>query len=288
MNVVAVPLPRRLASLVRIEHTVFALPFAYVGAFLSVDAWPGLANMVWITVAMVGARTLAMSLNRLVDAELDARNPRTATRELPSGALTRAQVLALCLLALGVFLLAVFQLDPIVRWLWPIPVAMFVVYPYLKRITWLCHLWLGACLGLAPLGAWLAMTGTAPWEAWAIGAAVTLWVAGFDLFYSLFDLEHDRAEGLHSWAVRFGEQGVFSGARAFHVGSVVLLSAAGVGLDVSFVYWLGVLATAALLVYEHAIVRPGDLRRLDAAFFTLNGLISVVFFVFVALDVLVA
>ena len=288
MNVVAVPLPRRLASLVRIEHTVFALPFAYVGAFLSVDAWPGLANMVWITVAMVGARTLAMSLNRLVDAELDARNPRTATRELPSGALTRAQVLALCLLALGVFLLAVFQLDPIVRWLWPIPVAMFVVYPYLKRITWLCHLWLGACLGLAPLGAWLAMTGTAPWEAWAIGAAVTLWVAGFDLFYSLFDLEHDRAEGLHSWAVRFGEQGVFSGARAFHVGSVVLLSAAGVGLDVSFVYWLGVLATAALLVYEHAIVRPGDLRPLDAAFFTLNGLISVVFLVFVALDVLVA
>ena len=288
MNVAAVPLPRRLASLVRIEHTVFALPFAYVGAFLSVDAWPGLANMVWITVAMVGARTLAMSLNRLVDAELDARNPRTATRELPSGALTRAQVLALCLLALGVFLLAVFQLDPIVRWLWPIPVAMFVVYPYLKRITWLCHLWLGACLGLAPLGAWLAMTGTAPWEAWAIGAAVMLWVAGFDLFYSLFDLEHDRAEGLHSWAVRFGEQGVFSGARAFHVGSVVLLSAAGVGLDVSFVYWLGVLATAALLVYEHAIVRPGDLRRLDAAFFPLKGLISVVFFVFVALDVLVA
>jgi 4-hydroxybenzoate polyprenyltransferase len=165
---------------------------------------------------------------------------------------------------------------------------MFVVYPYLKRITWLCHLWLGACLGLAPVGAWLAMTGTAPWEAWAIGAAVTLWVAGFDLFYSLFDLEHDRAEGLHSWAVRFGEQGVFRGARAFHVGTVLLLSLAAAGLVVSVFYWLGVLATAALLVYEHAIVRPGDLRRLDAAFFTLNGVISVVFFVFVALDVLVA
>ncbi len=286
-TVTTVPLPRRLASLVRIEHTVFALPFAFVGAFLAVDAWPGLANMVWITIAMVGARTLAMSLNRLVDAELDARNPRTATRELPSGALSRNQVLALCVASLAIFLVAVFQLDPVVRWLWPIPVALFVVYPYLKRITWLCHLWLGACLGLAPVGAWLAVTGTAPWEAWALAGAVLLWVAGFDLFYSLFDLEHDRAEGLHSWAVRFGERGVFVGARVFHAGAVALLAAAGLGLDVSAFYWLGVAATIALLVYEHSIVRPGDLRRLDAAFFTLNGVISVLFFAFVALDVLV-
>ncbi len=284
----AAPLPRRLASLVRIEHTVFALPFAYVGAFLAVDAWPGLANMLWITVAMVGARTLAMSLNRLVDAEIDARNPRTAMRELPSGALSRAQVLGLCLSALAVFLVAVSQLDPIVRWLWPIPVAMFVVYPYLKRVTWLCHVWLGACLGLAPIGAWLAMTGAAPWEAWAIGGAVLLWVAGFDLFYSLFDLEHDRSEGLHSWAVRFGERGVFTGARLFHAGTVILLAAAGVGLGVSFFYWAGVAATALLLAYEHSLVQPGNLRRLDAAFFTMNGVISVVFFAFVALDVLVA
>ncbi len=287
-GVASVPLPRRLASLVRIEHTVFALPFAYVGAFLSVDAWPGLANMVWITVAMVGARTLAMSLNRLVDAEIDARNPRTAARELPAGALSRVQVLGLCGLALVVFLIAVFQLDPIVRWLWPIPVALFVIYPYLKRVTWLCHIWLGACLGLAPVGAWLAVTGTAPWEAWAIGGAVLLWVAGFDLFYSLFDLDHDRAEGLHSWATHFGERGVFRGARLFHTGAVVLLAAAGLGLDVSLFYWLGVVATAGLLVYEHSLVRPGDLRRLDAAFFTMNGVISVVFFAFVALDVLVA
>jgi 4-hydroxybenzoate polyprenyltransferase len=287
-GVASVPLPRRLASLVRIEHTVFALPFAYVGAFLSVDAWPGLANMVWITVAMVGARTLAMSANRLVDAEIDARNPRTAQRELPVGALSRSQVVILCGLALGVFLFAVFQLDPIVRWLWPIPVALFVIYPYLKRITWLCHVWLGACLGLAPVGAWLAVTGTAPWEAWAIGAAVLLWVAGFDLFYSLFDLDHDRTERLHSWATRFGERGVFVGARVFHAATVLLLAAAGVGLDVSLFYWLGIVATAGLLVYEHSLVRPGDLRRLDAAFFTMNGVISVVFFAFVALDVLVA
>lgn len=287
MTTATVPLPRRLASLVRIEHTVFALPFAYVGAFLAVDAWPGLANVAWITVAMVGARTLAMALNRLVDSELDARNPRTASRELPSGTLTRGQVLSLCVAALAVFLLAVAQLDPIVRWLWPIPVAMFVVYPYLKRFTWLCHLWLGACLGLAPVGAWLAVTGTAPWEAWAIGAAVLLWVAGFDLFYSLFDLDHDRSEGLHSWATRFGERGVFRGARVLHAGSVALLALAGGGLDVSLFYWLGVIVVAALLVYEHSIVRPGDLRRLDAAFFTLNGVISAVFFAFVALDVLV-
>jgi 4-hydroxybenzoate polyprenyltransferase len=288
VTVATVPLPQRLASLVRIEHTVFALPFAYVGAFLAVDAWPGLADMFWVTVAMVGARTLAMSVNRLVDAELDARNPRTASRELPSGALSRGQVLALCAAALGVFLLAVSQLDPIVRWLWPIPVVMFVVYPYLKRVTWLCHLWLGACLGLAPVGAWLAVTGGAPWEAWAIAGAVALWVAGFDLFYSLFDLEHDRREGLHSWAVRFGERGVFSGARVFHLGTALLLATAGAGLDVGLFYWLGVGATAALLVYEHLLVSPGDLRRLDAAFFTLNGVISVVFFIFVALDVLVA
>jgi 4-hydroxybenzoate polyprenyltransferase len=246
-----------------------------------------MANVVWVTVAMVGARTLAMSVNRLVDAEIDARNPRTAARELPSGALSRAQVLALCAASLALFLIAVSQLDPIVRWLWPIPVAMFVAYPYLKRFTWLCHLWLGACLGLAPVGAWLGVTGSAPWEAWAIGAAVMLWVAGFDLFYSLFDLEHDRAEGLHSWAVRFGERGVFVAARTFHAGSVALLALAGVGLGVSVLYWLGIVATAALLVYEHSIVRPGDLRRLDAAFFTLNGIISVVFFAFVALDVLV-
>jgi 4-hydroxybenzoate polyprenyltransferase len=288
VSTAAVALPRRLASLVRIEHTVFALPFAYVGALLSVDGWPGLTTMLWVTVAMVGARTLAMSLNRLIDAELDARNPRTASRELPAGTLTRRQVLGLSVASLAVFLVAVSQLDPVVRWLWPVPVAMFVVYPYLKRFTWLCHLWLGACLGLAPVGAWLAVTGTAPWEAWALAVAVMLWVAGFDLFYSLFDADHDRAEGLQSWAVRFGEQGVFTAARVLHVGTVVLLAVAGLGLDVSAFYWLGVLATAALLAYEHSIVRPGDLRRLDAAFFTLNGVISVVFFAFVALDVLVA
>ena len=282
------PLPRRFASLVRIEHTVFALPFAYAGALLAVDGWPGWADMLWITVAMTGARTLAMAVNRLLDAELDAENPRTASRELPSGALSRVQVLALSAGALAVFLLAVFQLDPIVRWLWPIPVALFVVYPYLKRVTWLCHFWLGASLGLAPVGAWAAVTGEAPWEAWVLGTAVVLWVAGFDLFYSLLDLEHDRRAGLHSWAVRFGERGVFAGARIFHIGTVVLLALAGGGLERGPAYWLGILVVAALLVYEHLLVSPGDLRRLDAAFFTVNGLISIAFALFVALDVATA
>ncbi len=286
MSALATPLPVKLARLVRLEHTVFALPFAYVGALLAVDGWPGLGPMVWVTVAMVGARTLAMGLNRLVDAEIDGRNPRTARRELPAGTLTRVQVAALCALALAVYLVAVFQLEPIVRWLWPIPVVMFVVYPYLKRVTWLCHLWLGACLGLAPIGAWVAITGELPWEAWALGGAVCLWVAGFDLFYALFDREHDLAEGLHSWATRFGVRGVFWGARAMHAGSVGLLAAVGAGLGVGPWYWLGVAVVAALLLYEHVIVRPDDLSRLDAAFFTVNGLLSLTFCAFVALDTL--
>ena len=154
------------------------------------------------------------------------------SRELPSGALNRGQVAALCIAALALFLAAVFQLDPVVRWLWPIPVALFLVYPYLKRVTWLCHVWLGASLGLAPVGAWLAVTGSAPWEAWALAGAVCLWVAGFDMFYALFDLEHDQREGLRSWATRFGVGGVFGGARLFHLATVALLAAVGAGLGV--------------------------------------------------------
>jgi 4-hydroxybenzoate polyprenyltransferase len=279
--------PRRFASLVKIEHTVFALPFAYVGAFLAVDAVPSAHDLVWITIAMVGARSLAMALNRLIDAEIDARNPRTAGRDLPAGRLTRAQVLLFCLASLAVFLVAVWQLDPICRWLWPIPVAGFVVYPYLKRVTWLAHLWLGAVDGLAPMGAWIAIRGDLPWQAWALGGAVACWVAGFDLFYSLFDVEIDRAQGLHSWATRWGERGVFRGARVLHLLTVWLLAAAGAGLDAGLLYWIGIAVVAGLLSYEHSLVRPGDTRRLDAAFFTMNGVISVTFFGFVLADVLV-
>jgi 4-hydroxybenzoate polyprenyltransferase len=278
------PLPARFARLVKIEHTVFALPFAYVGAFLAVDGTPSGHDLLWITLAMVGARSLAMALNRLIDARIDARNPRTAGREIPSGQLSAVQVVVFCLASLALFLAAVWELNHIVRWLWPIPVVGFVVYPYLKRFTWLCHFWLGAVDGLAPVGAWVAITGRLPWQAWMLGLAVALWVGGFDLFYALFDEEVDRREGLHSIVTRFGVSGAFLGARLAHAATVVCLVAAGLGLSVGALYWVGVAAVALLLGYEHSLVRPGDLRRLDTAFFTMNGVISVAFAVFVILD----
>jgi len=279
--------PRLFASLVKVEHTVFALPFAYVGGFLASDGVPGAADLLWVTVAMVGARSLAMALNRLIDAGIDARNPRTAGRELPRGALLSRQVTLFCLGSLGIFLVAVYQLDPLVRWLWPVPVLGFVVYPYLKRATWLCHFWLGAVDGLAPVGAWAAITGELPWEAWALGGAVAFWVAGFDLLYALFDLEIDRAQGLHSLPVRFGIGATFWSSRACHLAAVVLLVVPGLGLPVGALYWLGAAAVAILLAYEHALVGPRDWRRLDTAFFTMNGVISLALFAFVLADVLV-
>jgi 4-hydroxybenzoate polyprenyltransferase len=278
--------PRLFASLVKVEHTVFALPFAYIGAFLAVDGVPRAHDLFWITVAMVGARSLAMALNRLIDAGIDARNPRTAGRELPRGVLRPWQVLLFSLASLALFLVAVYQLAPIVRWLWPIPVAAFVIYPYLKRWSWVSHFWLGAVDGLAPLGAWAAITNELPWEAWALGGAVAFWVAGFDLFYALFDLDIDRAQGLHSLAARFGVGAAFAGARLCHAATVACLVAAGLGLPVGALYWIGVAAVAGLLLYEHSLVSPRDRRRLDMAFFTMNGVISVTFFAFVLGDVL--
>ena len=278
-------MPGRFARLVKIEHTVFALPFAYVGAFLAAGKTPSAHDLLWITLAMVGARSLAMALNRLIDAGIDARNPRTAGRELPSGQLSVVQVLLFCAASLALFLVAVWQLAPLTHRLWPIPVAGFVVYPYLKRFTWLCHLWLGAVDGLAPVGAWVAITNRLSWQSWVLGAAVALWVAGFDCFYALFDLEIDRAQGLSSIATRFGVRGAFAGARVAHLATIGCLVAAGLGLSVGALYWAGVAVVASLLAYEHALVRPNDLRRLDAAFFTMNGVISVAFAVFVVLDV---
>jgi 4-hydroxybenzoate polyprenyltransferase len=286
MSETALHYPRLFLSLVKFEHTIFALPFAYIGAFLAVSGVPGAADLLWITVAMVGARSLAMALNRLIDAGIDARNPRTAGRELPRGALQPWQVVLFSLGSLAVFLVAVYQLEPIVRWLWPIPVLAFVAYPYLKRVTWLSHAWLGVVDGLAPVGAWAAITNELPWEAWLLGAAVAVWVAGFDILYALFDVDFDRAHGLHSLPARFGPRAAFAAARACHAATVGFLVLAGLGLDVGVLYWLGVAAVGALLAYEHSLVSPADTRRLDTAFFTLNGVISVTFFAFVLADVL--
>ena len=236
---------------------------------------------------MVGARSLAMALNRLIDAGIDAANPRTAGRELPSGALTIGAVVAFCVASLAVFLIAVWQLDPLVHELWPIPVAAFVIYPYLKRFTWLCHLWLGAVDGLAPVGAWAAIRGDLPWQAWALGGAVAAWVAGFDLFYSLFDVEIDREQGLHSWATRSASGG-FVGRmpRRAASGTVGLPRSGGARAAGRLVVLGRRRRCRALLAYEHSLIRPGDLRRLDAAFFTMNGVISIAFFAFVLADVL--
>jgi 4-hydroxybenzoate polyprenyltransferase len=280
------PITARFARLVKVEHTIFALPFAYVGAFLAVDGSPSAHDLLWITLAMVGARSLAMALNRLIDAGIDARNPRTAGRELPSGQLSVAQVAVFCAASLALFVVAVWQLAPLTHVLWPIPVAGFVIYPYLKRVTWLCHLWLGVVDGLAPVGAWVAITNHLPWQAWVLGAAVAFWVAGFDFFYALFDVDVDRSERLHSVATRFGVRGAFFGARLAHAATVACLVIAGAGLRVGVLYWIGVAVVGSLLVYEHALVRPGDLRRLDAAFFTMNGVISVAFAAFVIGDAL--
>ena len=273
-------------SLVKLEHTIFALPFAYVGAFLAVEAVPSAHDLVWVTIAMIGARSLAMALNRLIDAGVDARNPRTASRELPSGLLSVWHVAIFAALSLGLFLAAVYQLAPLVRWLWPIPVVAFVVYPYLKRVTWLCHAWLGATIGLAPVAAWVAVTNELPWQAWVLAATVALWIFGFDVLYALFDIEVDRAQGLHSLPARFGERVAFRVSRLAHVGSMAGLVVAGLGLEVGALYWAGVGVVGLLLAQEHALVGPGDLRRLNAAFFTMNGAIALLFFAFVLADVL--
>jgi 4-hydroxybenzoate polyprenyltransferase len=281
---------RRLVALVKLEHTLFALPFAYAGALLayrSADTFPGWEELLWITLAMVGARSLAMGINRIVDREIDARNPRTAGRELPSGRLELWQVVAFCVAALALLVLATLRLAPIVRYLWPIPVAAFVIYPYLKRATWLCHLWLGATIGLAPLAAWLAVGKSLALAPFALWVGVACWVAGFDLLYGLFDLQVDREQGLHSFAVRFGVSATFWAARTLHLVTVAALAGAGIAGEAGLFWGIGGAAVAALLLYEHLIVSPSDLRRLNAAFFTVNGVIAIVFLAFALTDALI-
>ena len=277
---------RRFVSLVKFEHTLFALPFAYSGAILAEVAVPSASRMAWITVAMVGARSLAMSLNRLIDAEIDARNPRTARRELPAGQLAPGPVWGFAAASLAVFLVAVWQLPPITHWLCPIPVAAFVIYPYTKRFTWLCHFILGAAIGISPVGAWFAVTGRFDADPFILGAAVALWIGGFDVLYATADIAIDRAQGLYSIPARFGIPAALATTRAAHLVSVALLVWLGVVLSLGAPYFLGMAVVAALLAFENAIVHADDLSRLQTAFFTLNGLISVVYLAAILADVL--
>jgi 4-hydroxybenzoate polyprenyltransferase len=278
---------RRFASLVKIEHSVFALPYAYSAAILAAAGVPSFATLFWITVAMVGARSLAMALNRLIDAEIDARNPRTARREIPAGLLNRTQVWGFAGLSLVVFLIAVWQLPSLTHILWPIPVAGFVIYPYLKRFTWTCHFFLGAVDGLAALGGWIAVTNHLGLDPFLLAGAVALWIAGFDIIYATMDLEIDRTQGLNSVPLRFGIGTALTITRACHLISVLLLIWLGLSLGLGPLYYLGVAVIAGLLTYENSIVSEDDLSRVDMAFLTMNGVIAMVFLVGVLLDALV-
>jgi 4-hydroxybenzoate polyprenyltransferase len=272
---------------VRFEHSIFALPFAYSAAFLAEMAVPGFWRMFWITVAMVAARSLAMALNRLVDQEIDARNPRTEGRELPSGALRRGQVWAFALVSLGVLIGATFGLPVITRYLWPVVVAPFVIYPYTKRWTWLCHLVLGLAIGLGPVGAWVAVTGSVAWEPLLLGAGVGLWIAGFDVIYAFMDVSIDREQRMHSIPADLGKKAGLWSTRVFHGLAVVLLALTGFVQGTNFVYYLGVGVCALLLAYENWLMRKADLEKVGVAFMTMNGIISVVFLFFTTLSLFV-
>jgi len=273
-------------EMIKFEHSVFALPFAYFGAFLSEKKVPNLVTMIWITVAMVGARSFAMALNRIIDIEIDRRNPRTADRALPKGILSVRKTILFSVISLGAFLLAVYNLSPICRYLWPIVIIPFVVYPYTKRFTWLSHFVLGLCLGLAPVGAWIAITNSISTDPFLIGAAVLFWVAGFDILYAIQDVDFDLRHKLYSIPARFGIKASLVITRLLHLISIALLVWLGSRLNLGLFYFIGVLVTAFLLAYENSLIRPDDLSRLNVAFFTVNGIISVIMFFFVAIDII--
>ena len=274
---------RVLLEMIKWEHTVFALPFAYAG-MLAAPVPFSLSNLFWITVAMVGARTAAMTLNRIIDAGIDARNPRTADRAIPKGLIGVREAWVFTLVAVGLLVLATFFLAPITRFLWPLVVLGFVVYPYTKRFTWLCHLALGVANGLAPGAAWVAVTNDVSWTPALIWAGAALWVAGFDVIYALLDRDSDLENRVNSLPVRFGIGPALVVSRVWHALSVAFLVAFGVAAGLGVVYYLGVVVVAGLLFYEQSLVRADDLSKLNVAFFTMNGVISAIFFVFVLLD----
>ena len=274
-----------LLGLVRFSHTIFALPFALSAALLAGLEIPRASTLGWIALAMVGARSLAMALNRIIDADIDAQNPRTASRELPSGRLRLGQVAAFCAASTAVLLLAVSQLPQETWVLWPVPVAAFVLYPLAKRLTWACHLALGLTIGIAPMGAWLAVTGDLGPAPIMLGLGVAAWIAGFDVIYALLDVEFDRAHDVHSIPARFGEARALWFTRALHVAAIGLLVGAGAAAGAGAVYFVGVGLCAAVLLYENAIVRPGDTSRVQTAFAQSNGLLAMLFLIFTVAEV---
>ena len=275
----------RYANLVRLPHTVFALPFALVGVTIASRITPVTwRDVLWVTVAFTAARFAAMGFNRIADRRIDALNPRTAQRELPRGAIGVVEASVAVAVASALFLLAAWRLNPLCLALAPVALAWVFFYSFTKRFTRWAHLVLGLGLGIAPVGGYLAVTGawSRPW--WVLlvlAAAVMSWVGGFDIFYALQDVSFDREHGLYSLPATLGEAGAIWVARVLHATTVVALAAVGVGIGAGWLYGVGVAVVAGLLAYEHSLVRVDDLSRLDAAFFTMNGILSIAFFGFV-------
>ena len=272
---------------IKVEHSVFALPFSVATAFIVFAGWPDDWVFAWIIVAMVSARTLGMAANRLIDAEIDARNPRTANRGIPSGQLQKWHVAVWGLLSIAIFAIAVSQLESVAWPLSPIVLVALIGYPYAKRFTWLAHFALGTVYLIIPPATWIALTGELEVGAVLLGVAAMFWVAGFDTIYATADLKVDREQNIYSIPAKFGIVGALYSARGFHAVTVTFLILAGIAFDVNFVYFIGVAAAALLLAYEHSLISPTDLSKLGAAFFTMNGIIAIVFGTIVAIGTVV-
>ncbi len=269
---------RHFLDAIKFEHTVFALPFAYVAMVLAADGWPGWHAVIWVTLAMAGARTLAMSVNRLADRFIDAANPRTAGRHLPAGLLAPWQVAVAALAAGALLLISAWMLNPLCLALAPPAVLFLVGYSYTKRFTWLSHWILGFTDGIAAAGGWIAVRAAFAPPVYVLWFALTVWIAGFDLIYACQDVEFDRRHRLHSVPARFGIPAALTIARACHVLTIAAFGLLGVMMGLGWLYWLGVAVVAGLLIYEHSLVSPSDLSRLDVAFFNVNGYIAVILF----------
>jgi len=270
---------RHVLEAIKFEHTVFALPFAFIAMLLAADGWPGTFTVAWITAAMVGARTCAMAANRVIDRVIDAQNPRTAGRHLPRGLLRVADLRALAIAGALLMFVAAWMLNPLCLALAPLALVFLVGYAYTKRFTWVSHWILGFTDGIAAAGGWIAVRGRFEAPALILWFALTVWIAGFDLIYACQDVEFDRRHGLHSVPARFGVPAALALARLNHALTAAALALLGVVAGLGLLYWIGWLAVVALFVYEHSLVTPKDLSRLDVAFFNVNGYIAVLVFV---------